>query len=94
MHRHRLLRVQGRRAAWLTGLSVQDCNVGFTPIMSAQVDVAELMVLCLVAACQVVTHTSDLRGAGTDANVHLVMHGTLGDGVRHVLQSGHDDFNR
>jgi hypothetical protein len=48
--------------------------------------------LCL--ALQVTTVTSDLRGAGTDANVHLVMHGTLGDGVRHILTSGHDDFDR
>ena len=38
--------------------------------------------------------TSDLRGAGTEANVHLIMHGTLGDGRRHILTSGHDDFNR
>ena len=38
--------------------------------------------------------TSDLRGAGTEANVHLIMHGTLGDGQRQMLTSGHDDFNR
>ncbi|GFH12747.1 uncharacterized protein HaLaN_08491, partial [Haematococcus lacustris] len=43
---------------------------------------------------QVMTVTSDLRGASTDANVYLVMHGTLGDGSRHLLTSGHDDFNR
>ncbi|KAG2501257.1 hypothetical protein HYH03_001064 [Edaphochlamys debaryana] len=40
------------------------------------------------------TVTSDLRGAGTDANVHLIMHGALGDGVRHILSSGVDDFER
>eukprot|EP00798_Chlamydomonas_sp_ICE-L_P013676 gene13676-19564_t len=38
--------------------------------------------------------TSDLRGSGTDANVHVVMHGTLGDSQRHILTSGHDDFER
>lgn len=43
---------------------------------------------------QVTTLTSDLRGAGTDANVHLVMHGVLGDGGRHILSSGADDFER
>lgn len=43
---------------------------------------------------QVVTVTSDLRGAGTDANVHLIMHGMLGDGKRHILTSGPDDFDR
>lgn len=45
-------------------------------------------------SAQVETTTSDLRGAGTEANVHLIMHGTLGDGKRHLLTSGHDDFNR
>ena len=43
---------------------------------------------------QVEVVTSDLRGAGTEANVHLIMHGTLGDGQRHLLTNGHDDFNR
>lgn len=43
---------------------------------------------------QVTTLTSDIRGAGTDANVHFVMHGTLGDGTRHILSSGQDDFER
>ncbi len=45
-------------------------------------------------AAQVTALTSDLRGAGTDANVHLVMHGTLGDGDRHILTSGPHDFDR
>lgn len=57
-----------------------------------------LLILVLVRLCaggaQVVTFTSDIRGAGTDANVHLIMHGTLGDGTRHVLSSGADDFER
>ena len=35
-----------------------------------------------------------MRGAGTEANVHLIMHGTLGDGKRHQLTSGPDDFTR
>ena len=43
---------------------------------------------------QVEVVTSDLRGAGTEANVHMIMHGTLGDGQRHLLTNGHDDFNR
>lgn len=43
---------------------------------------------------QVEVETSDLRGAGTEANVHLIMHGTLGDGKRHLLTSGPDDFTR
>ncbi|KXZ51726.1 hypothetical protein GPECTOR_11g173 [Gonium pectorale] len=43
---------------------------------------------------KVVTVTSDLRGAGTDANVHFMMHGVLGDGQRHILSSGADDFER
>ncbi|KAF5839075.1 Lipase/lipooxygenase [Dunaliella salina] len=43
---------------------------------------------------KVQTHTSDIRGASTDANVHLIMHGTLGDGKRHILSSGPNDFER
>ena len=43
---------------------------------------------------QVEVTTSDMRGASTDANVHLIMHGTLGDSQRHILSSGHDDFER
>ena len=51
--------------------------------------------LCLLRpAPQVTVHTSDIRGAGTDANVYLIMHGTLGDGKNHVLASGADDFER
>jgi hypothetical protein len=42
----------------------------------------------------VVVHTSDVRGAGTDANVHLIMHGTLGSGLSHTLTSGPQDFER
>ncbi len=43
---------------------------------------------------QVEVVTTDLRGAGTDSNVTMVMHGTLGDGKRHTLTSGPDDFDR
>ncbi len=46
------------------------------------------------APAQVEVVTSDQRGAGTDANVYVIMHGTLGDGQRHVLSKGHDDFDR
>eukprot|EP00967_Tisochrysis_lutea_P076358 scaffold103300_cov17-Tisochrysis_lutea.AAC.1 len=52
--------------------------------------VAPIHELCI----QVQTHTSDIRGASTDANVHLIMHGTLGDGKRHILSSGPNDFER
>lgn len=43
---------------------------------------------------QVMAHTSDKRGAGTDANVFFVMHGVLGNGQRHILAGGADDFDR
>jgi hypothetical protein len=38
--------------------------------------------------------TSDLRGAGTDANVYLQLHGLLGDGVQHQLLGGATSFDR
>jgi hypothetical protein len=38
--------------------------------------------------------TSDLRGAGTDANVYLQMHGLLGDGLQHQLLGGATAFDR
>lgn len=43
---------------------------------------------------QVVTHTSDLRGAGTDAGVYVQLHGLLGDGLRQQLVGGPNDFGR
>ncbi len=43
---------------------------------------------------KVTTVTSDLRGAGTDANVHITLHGLLRDGQRLQLMSGRDDFDR
>lgn len=43
---------------------------------------------------KVVSYTTDTRGAGTDANVHLIMHGLIGDGQRHTLVSGVNDFDR
>lgn len=50
--------------------------------------------VCEYLGMQVKAVTSDLRGAGTDANVYLIMHGTLGTGMRHILSSGADDFER
>lgn len=38
--------------------------------------------------------TSDLGGAGTDANVYLQMHGLLGDGLQHQLLGGATAFDR
>lgn len=38
--------------------------------------------------------TSDTRGAGTDANVHVQLHGSLGDGVRHELVANPGQLER
>lgn len=46
------------------------------------------------AAYRAVMYTSDVRGAGTDANVYIHLHGELGDGRRHVLLGGVDSFAR
>lgn len=46
------------------------------------------------ASYRVTTVTSDLRGADTDANVHVKLHGRLRDGERHALASGPCDFER
>ena len=35
---------------------------------------------------RVTTHTSDTRGAGTDANVFIVLHGDRGDSERQQLE--------
>jgi hypothetical protein len=43
---------------------------------------------------KVVTHTSDLRGAGTDAAVYVQLHGLFGDGLRQQLVGGPTDFSR
>jgi hypothetical protein len=43
---------------------------------------------------QVVTHTTDVRGAGTDAAVYVQLHGLLGDGLRQQLVGGPTDFTR
>jgi hypothetical protein len=43
---------------------------------------------------KVVTHTSNLRGAGTDAAVYVQLHGLLGDGLRQQLVGGPTDFDR
>ena len=42
----------------------------------------------------VTTYTSELRGAGTDANVFLVVHGSKGSTGQLRLARGKDDFNR
>ena len=39
-------------------------------------------------------HTTDDAGAGTDAVVHLTMHGRDGDGAVHTLSGGYDSFGR
>lgn len=38
--------------------------------------------------------TSDLRGAGTDANVWVQLHGFLGEGLQHQLLGGATAFDR
>lgn len=38
--------------------------------------------------------TSDMRGAGTDANVYLQLHGLLGDGSQHQLLGSATAFDR
>ena len=43
-------------------------------------------------AYRVVTITSDIRGAGTDANPHVTLHGTACDGTRHTLRGGAHNF--
>jgi lipoxygenase homology domain-containing protein 1 len=42
-----------------------------------------------------VTHTSDVSGAGTDANVFVVLYGEGGDSGKHALDaSGRNDFEK
>eukprot|EP00775_Hariotina_reticulata_P013433 gene13433-13561_t len=43
---------------------------------------------------KVLVHTSDCRGAGTDANVFLQLHGLLGDGLKQQLLGGATAFDR
>lgn len=45
-------------------------------------------------AYEVTLVTSDTRGAGTDANVHVQLHGSLGDGVRHELVANPGQLER
>jgi hypothetical protein len=42
----------------------------------------------------ITTATSDLRGAGSSANVWVVLHGSLATSGRHVLSGGQSDFER
>lgn len=43
---------------------------------------------------KVVTVTSEIRGADTDANVSIVLHGSRRDSKRHALATGPRDFER
>lgn len=43
---------------------------------------------------RVLVTTSDQRGAGTDANVYLQLHGLLGDGLQHQLLGSTTAFDR
>lgn len=43
---------------------------------------------------RVLVATSDQRGAGTDANVYLQLHGLLGDGLQHQLLGSTTAFDR
>lgn len=43
---------------------------------------------------RVTAATSDVRGAGTDANVYLQLHGLLGDGLQQPLLGGPSAFER
>ena len=43
---------------------------------------------------QVAVKTSDMRGAGTSANVYLTMHGQQASGSKHQLTAGPHDFDR
>lgn len=64
--------------------------------LGADVLLYNCMIVALLhgALPQVTAVTGDMRGAATDANVFLIMHGTLGDGMRHVLTGSHSDFDR
>jgi hypothetical protein len=46
------------------------------------------------AAYRVTIVTGDVRGAGTDANVAIMLHGARGDGARHRLGGRPQDFER
>ena len=43
---------------------------------------------------QIAAKTSDMRGAGTSANVYLTMHGQQASGSKHELTVGPHDFDR
>ena len=44
---------------------------------------------------KVIVHTGDVSGAGTDANVSIILYGTLGDtGTRPLKQRGRNLFER
>ncbi len=44
---------------------------------------------------KIIVHTGDVSGAGTDANVSIILYGTLGDtGTRALKQKGRNLFER
>ena len=43
---------------------------------------------------QLTLKTSDVRGAGSSANVHLAMHGQQRSGAKHQLGGGPHNFDR
>ncbi len=43
---------------------------------------------------QLAVKTGDVRGAGTSANVYLIMHGVEASGRKHQLTAGPHDFDR
>ena len=43
---------------------------------------------------KVSVHTGDKRGAGTDANVFIILHGEKGDSGRRMLESTGNNFER
>ena len=43
---------------------------------------------------KILVHTGDKRGAGTDANVFVILHGENGDSGKRKLESGGNNFER
>jgi hypothetical protein len=43
---------------------------------------------------KILVHTGDKRGAGTDANVFVILHGDKGDSGKRVLESAGNNFER
>jgi hypothetical protein len=47
-----------------------------------------------VVKYRVTVHTGDKRGAGTDANVFIILHGEKGDSGKRKLESSGNNFER